>query len=645
MSLEDTIGYEYLSDYQINIIKEALLLKSGGLSIPMGGGKTFISIILALIQSKDKSILVVVQKTLISSWIDEINKFFNDKVSFIVFHREFNSNIDYYEFDKDIKIVITIPETISKSYKNNNIEDLYILNNTSRDENCSDESVSPKNSSKNTKISSDDESASPKNSSNPSKNTKNSSKSSKISKTTKNSSDNESNSCQEESSGEDDKNYSSPKGKKEKKKEKKCTSDKIIYNSPKTPFISSKKGLDLIYSVKWGCLIIDEAHEYTNILVNKSRSIASIYSKRKWCLSGTLFNNPRPERIFGYYMLINSKDFPNTFLEAKILLKSKKYKGYMKTVVFRETSLNNTETNLPLDINVIEHIINTDLSEEEIKIYLLMKDLLEGIHKQVEIYKKEKNTVNTKKFNAIRLSILTWLRECVISPLIPISSISLSVLELEDDDEKRIVLQTFLDKLKGRDIYSYLNNKKNLSSSKINSLIKCTKKHKKIVIFSCFRTIVDLLMYLFEKKDRNVLTIKGSDSIIKRQEIFKEFSDSKEVILLLTYDIGGAGLNLQSADTIMLIDYDWNYGTTSQAIARVVRQGQKSKDVNVYFFVSNTGIEKAIFKKQSEKLQILKELSNGPMESKVSTIKTEEIITIILDDSNEVSLKDLKGEK
>ena len=399
--------------------------------------------------------------------------------------------------------------------------------------------------------------------------------------------------------------------------------------------------MDLIYSTKWGCLIIDEAHDYTNILVNKSRSIASIYSKRKWCLSGTLFNNPKPERIFGYYMLISSNDFPNTFSEAKTLLKSKKYKGYMKTVVHRDI-LEDKESNLPLDINVIEHIINTDLSREEIKIYLLMKDLLENIHKKVEISKKEKNTVNTKKFIAIRLSLLTWLRECIISPLIPISSIALCVLGLEDDDEKREILQDFLDKLKNRDVYNYLNNKENLSSSKINSLIKYTKKHKKIVIFSCFRTIVDLLMYLLAS-EKNVLTIKGDDSISKRQEIFKEFADSKNVILILTYEIGGAGLNLQSADTIMMIDYDWNYGTTSQAIARVVRQGQKSKNVNVYFFVSNTGIEKAIFKKQSEKLKVLKELSNGPMESKISTIKTEEIITIILDDSNEVSLKDLKG--
>jgi len=75
-------------------------------------------------------------------------------------------------------------------------------------------------------------------------------------------------------------------------------------------------------------------------------------------------------------------------------------------------------------------------------------------------------------------------------------------------------------------------------------------------------------------------------------------------------------------------------GRSNQAIARILRYGQKSPVVNIYFFTSNTGIEKGLFFKHEDKLSVLDELLVGPKISKIRSMKTAEIIKILIN-SNE----------
>ena len=69
---------ESLTDYQKDIIEECLIKKSGGISLPMGSGKTLLSICLALKQSNNGKILIIVPKTLTVTWTQEIEKFFKN---------------------------------------------------------------------------------------------------------------------------------------------------------------------------------------------------------------------------------------------------------------------------------------------------------------------------------------------------------------------------------------------------------------------------------------------------------------------------------------------------------------------------------------------------------------------------------------
>jgi len=65
--------------------------------------------------------------------------------------------------------------------------------------------------------------------------------------------------------------------------------------------------------------------------------------------------------------------------------------------------------------------------------------------------------------------------------------------------------------------------------------------------------------------------------------------------LLLTTSVGGLGLNLTGADTVIFVEHDWNPQKDIQAMDRAHRIGQK-KVVNVYRIVTRGTLEEKILK-------------------------------------------------
>lgn len=124
----------HLTSYQKLILDECIAKKNGGLSLPMGSGKTLISLCLSESLKSDNSnfSLIIVSKTLLSSWINEIKKFYNDSLNYYILHKDFN-DIDNIKFDKTKStLFITTPSIITKAFKESNIlhkiEELIIVN-------------------------------------------------------------------------------------------------------------------------------------------------------------------------------------------------------------------------------------------------------------------------------------------------------------------------------------------------------------------------------------------------------------------------------------------------------------------------------------------------------------------------------------
>lgn len=92
------------------------------------------------------------------------------------------------------------------------------------------------------------------------------------------------------------------------------------------------------------------------------------------------------------------------------------------------------------------------------------------------------------------------------------------------------------------------------------------------------------------------LRLDGSVETTKRQDIVNRFnSDPSYDVLLLTTSVGGLGLNLTGADTVIFVEHDWNPQKDMQAMDRAHRLGQK-KTVNVYRIVTRGTLEEKILR-------------------------------------------------
>jgi TATA-binding protein-associated factor len=92
------------------------------------------------------------------------------------------------------------------------------------------------------------------------------------------------------------------------------------------------------------------------------------------------------------------------------------------------------------------------------------------------------------------------------------------------------------------------------------------------------------------------LRMDGSVDASKRQDIVNKFnSDPSYDVLLLTTSVGGLGLNLTGADTVIFVEHDWNPQKDMQAMDRAHRIGQK-KVVNVYRIVTRGTLEEKILR-------------------------------------------------
>jgi SNF2 family DNA or RNA helicase len=134
-------------------------------------------------------------------------------------------------------------------------------------------------------------------------------------------------------------------------------------------------------------------------------------------------------------------------------------------------------------------------------------------------------------------------------------------------------------------------------------------------------------------KDRPIFTITGNQSLQQRQKVLDQFSASSNGIMCLTFDIGSNGLNLQTASTVLIIDFWWNSAKTDQAIARVLRRGQ-TRPVTIYYFTSGSGFENSLFKLQESKIKITEEIYDGPIKSKIPKLEFEKIMQFIDADDN-----------
>ncbi len=540
---------EYLSKYQKKIYQECLEKGNGGISLPMGSGKTLISILVALNQSPDNYILVICSKSLVHGWEHEIKKFFSESLKYEILHPNSIKSFDMWKPKDDTRLILTTSNVIAKQYREHNISSQFVEYRVHKN------------------------------------------------------------------------GYAGLQ-----------TTIKYYLN-PKKPFLNYNLGGGLLFSLTWGCLIIDEAQNYTNIDTKRCQGIASIYAKHRWALSGTLFNEPKIERILGYYTILDIPNVPRNLPDLEKYVKHWNFKGLNSTCVYRKTN----EMFIPPKVNEI--IVDHRLSFEEAQLYVSIKATLKEISYKVRQLRIIGDTAGVRTFSSYLLAIITYLRQSLVCPLIPVANIAIDMADYQNKSQLSEILMKHIDRLNLKD---WMENEDSIKSSRVTKILEVIAKHsnEKIVLFSCFRTSINVVNY-FINDNRPIFILDANMSIEKRNEIHESFENTVNGILMLTYEIGSVGLNLQCSAIVLLLDFWWNGSTTKQAIARVLRYGQKSEEVDIYYFTSNTGLEKAIFKKQLSKFAMVEELQLGPLKTSIPKMTVSEILQIINCEDNTQLLENI----
>lgn len=97
--------------------------------------------------------------------------------------------------------------------------------------------------------------------------------------------------------------------------------------------------------------------------------------------------------------------------------------------------------------------------------------------------------------------------------------------------------------------------------------------------------------------------LDGSIGNEARRKAIDHFNapQSSDFCFLLSTRAGGLGINLDTADTVIIYDSDWNPQNDLQAMARAHRIGQKNT-VNIYRLISRDSIEESIFERAKAKM-------------------------------------------
>lgn len=125
----------------------------------------------------------------------------------------------------------------------------------------------------------------------------------------------------------------------------------------------------------------------------------------------------------------------------------------------------------------------------------------------------------------------------------------------------------------------------------------------KVLVFSHSVRLLRILQHLFHNTSYNVSFLDGSLSYEDRQRVVDDFnSDPSQFVFLISTKAGGVGLNITSANKVVIFDPHWNPSYDLQAQDRAYRIGQV-RDVDVFRLVSAGTIEEIVYARQIYKQQ------------------------------------------
>lgn len=147
-----------------------------------------------------------------------------------------------------------------------------------------------------------------------------------------------------------------------------------------------------------------------------------------------------------------------------------------------------------------------------------------------------------------------------------------------------------------------------LDSGKVEKLVELLKEYRKngdrVLVFSRFKLVIEILGECMAEAGINCRVLHGTTQVADRQIIVDEFNNDTSIeAFLLTTMTGGQGLNLTSANKVIIFDQSDNPQHDVQAENRVHRLGQ-TKEVEIVRLLTRNTIDELIYKACQKKLEL-----------------------------------------
>ncbi|EST08987.1 SNF2-related [Kalmanozyma brasiliensis GHG001] len=165
----------------------------------------------------------------------------------------------------------------------------------------------------------------------------------------------------------------------------------------------------------------------------------------------------------------------------------------------------------------------------------------------------------------------------------------------------------------------------------------------RVLIFCQLKQMIDIIqrdLFAALMPSVSYMRLDGSVSAEKRHSIVQTFNADPSIdVLLLTTQVGGLGLTLTGADTVIFVEHDWNPMKDLQAMDRAHRLGQK-KVVNVYRLITRNTLEAKIMGLQRFKLNVANSVVNQ-QNAGMDSMETEQILDLF--NAGEGKVEEKKG--
>lgn len=155
----------------------------------------------------------------------------------------------------------------------------------------------------------------------------------------------------------------------------------------------------------------------------------------------------------------------------------------------------------------------------------------------------------------------------------------------------------------------------------------------RILMFFQMTQIMNIMEDFLRLRGMKYLRLDGSTKADDRSELLRLFNapNSPYFCFLLSTRAGGLGLNLQTADTVIIYDSDWNPHQDLQAQDRAHRIGQKN-EVRILRLIHSNSVEEKILERANYKLDMDgKVIQAGKFDNKSTNEERDEMLRVMLE--------------